>query len=88
MAEVGRDLWRSSGPTLPAQSRVNHSWLLRTVSSQLFNISKEGDPTTSLGNLLQCSVCLTVKKRFLILKKNFLILQFVSTTSHLVTGQH
>lgn len=84
MTEAGGGLWRASSPTPPIQSRVNHSWLLRAVSTQRLNISKDGDPRTSPGHLLQCSVCLTVKKPFLTLK-NF---QFVPAISHLATGQH
>ena len=35
---------------------------LRTMSRRLLNISKDGDSTTSLGNLCQCSAPHTVKK--------------------------
>lgn len=53
-------------------SRVTYSTLLRIVSRWLFNISREeGDPTTSLGNLFQCSVTPTVKKFFLLFRWNF-----------------
>jgi len=37
------------------------------LSRQVFNISREGDSTTSLGSLFQCSVTLRGKKFFLIL---------------------
>jgi len=36
------------------------------------NISREGDSTTSLGSLFQCSVTLRVKKFFLMFRWNFL----------------
>jgi len=49
----------------PSQSRVTQSRLHRTASRQVLNISREGDYTTSLGNLFQCSVTLRVKKFFL-----------------------
>ena len=63
VAEVGTDLWRSSGP-IPCSSRVSYSRLPRTMTSRISNISKDGDSTTSLGNLFQCSVALTVTKVF------------------------
>lgn len=42
-------------------SRAMQSWLLRTVSRWLFNTSKKGNCTTSLGNLCQFLVTHTVK---------------------------
>lgn len=58
--EVRRGLWSSFHPTLPPQ----HSQLepFSTRSRELLNISTVGDSTTSLGNLSQCSITLTVKK--------------------------
>ena len=50
---------------LPCQSRVTYSRMHRTLSRQVLNISREGDSTTSLGNLFQCSVTLRGKKFFL-----------------------
>jgi len=50
MIEVGRDLWRSSGPT-SCSSRATESRLLRTMSRWLLNISENGDSMTSLDNL-------------------------------------
>ena len=41
-------------------------------SRWVLNISKEGDSTTSLGNLCQCSVTFTVKKHFLMFRGNLL----------------
>jgi len=64
MVEVGRDLWGSSSPT-PLPSRVTYSRLHRTASRQVLNISREGDSTTPLGSLCQCSITLKVKKFFL-----------------------
>lgn len=56
----------------PCSSRFTHSQLPRTLSSQLKNISKDGDSTTSLHNLYQCLVTLLVKKCFLMLRRNLL----------------
>lgn len=53
-AEVGRHLWGSSTPTSSAQSRGSQSRLLRTTSSCVLNMSKDGDSTTSLE--ICCSV--------------------------------
>ena len=48
-------------------------WLkLEETSMWVLNISREGDSTTSLGNLFQCSVTVTVKKCPLIFSQNFL----------------
>ena len=50
----------------PCLSRVSWSRLPRTVSSQVLNVSKDGDSTTSLGSLYQCSpTLLTIKQNFL-----------------------
>lgn len=49
------------------QSRSHRQW----VSMLVFNICGEGNTTTSLGCLLQCSTTLTVKF-FLVLVWNFL----------------
>lgn len=50
------------------------------MSKKLLNMLKEGDSTTFLGNLFQCSAILTVKKRFLVFRGNslcFTVFQFV-----------
>jgi len=39
----------------PCQSRVTYSRLHRTLSRWVLNNSREGDSTTSLGSLFQCS---------------------------------
>ena len=44
MVEVGRDIWRSSRDTYRKLPRTMYRWILK--------ISKEGNSTTSLGNLL------------------------------------
>jgi len=62
MAELGRGLHPS------AQSRVSHSRFPETVSSQTFNISRDGN---SLGSLFQCPITVTVKKYFPFFKWNF-----------------
>lgn len=69
MIEVGRHLWNLSSPAPPAQSRVSH----RAMSSWILNTSEDGDPTASLGALLQCSVTPTRHKLFLIYKHNSLL---------------
>ena len=71
MLRGGRDLCGSSSPT-PCSSRVTQSRLHRTASRWVLNFSREGDSTTSLGNLFQCSVTLRVKKFFLMFSWNFL----------------
>ena len=48
----------------PPAKAVNQSRLHKKASRWVLNISVEGDSTTSLGNLLQCSVTLTEKKFF------------------------
>jgi len=54
------------------QSRVTYSRLHRNASRWVLNISREGDSTTSLGSLFQCSVTLRVKKFLLMFRWNFL----------------
>lgn len=51
VAEVGRDLGRSSGPT-PCSGKATCRWLL--------DVSKDGHSAAPQGNLCQCSVNLTV----------------------------
>jgi len=53
MVRVGRDLCGSPSPT-PCPSRVTQSRLHRTASRRDWNMSREGDSTTSLGSLVQC----------------------------------
>ncbi|NXF79456.1 ACRBP protein, partial [Sclerurus mexicanus] len=52
----------TSEQEIPARGRLH-----RNVSRCILNISREGDSTTFLGSLFQCSVTLRVKKSFLIL---------------------
>ena len=54
------------------RSRVTYSKLHRTLSRRVLNISREGESTTSLGSLFQCSVTLRGKKFFLMFRRNFL----------------
>ena len=66
MTEVGRDLQRSSGPSLPLQQGHLEPVLLpRAMSRHLLTISKHGDSTSFLDNLCQCSLTHTLKKGFL-----------------------
>ena len=51
MVGVGRDLCGSPSPT-PCRSRVAYSRLHRTLSRRVWNISREGDSTTSLGSMI------------------------------------
>ncbi|NXN59337.1 TESK2 kinase, partial [Rynchops niger] len=46
--------------------------LHRNASRQVLNISRDGDSTTSLGSLFQCSATLKVKKFVLMFRWNFL----------------
>lgn len=71
MFEVGKHLWRSSNST-SLLNRVTYSILPRIVSRWLFNISREADSATSIGNLCQFSVSIRVKKFFLMFRWNFL----------------
>lgn len=54
------------------QSRARQSRLLSTMCSQVFNISKDSDFTTSMGNPFLCFVILTAKIFFPIFRWNFL----------------
>jgi len=47
----------------PCRSRVTQSRLHSTLSRRVLNISREGDSTTSLGSLFQCSITLRGKKK-------------------------
>jgi len=59
-SEVGRDLWRSSNPILPAHSKVGYNRLLRTLSTEILDLSKDRNSIISLGNLFQWLTALTV----------------------------
>lgn len=71
IAEAGRHFWGSSCPTPPLK-QGHYSRLLMPMSIRVLNISKEADPTTSVGDLCQCSTILTVKRFLLMIKWNFL----------------
>jgi len=71
MVGVGRALCGSPSPT-PFQSRVTYSRLHKMLSGWVLIISREGDSTTSLGSLGQCSIILRGKKFFLMFSWNFL----------------
>jgi len=55
-SQNGRD-WKGH----PCRSRVTYSKLHSTLSRWVLNISREGESTTSLGSLFQCSVTLRGK---------------------------
>ena len=94
MFEVGRDLWRSSGPTsLLRQGHLElaaHGYVQNTFEyfweRLLHSISKNEYLKTSQSNLCQCSVTLTVQKHFLMLRAT--VFQFVAIASGPVTGHH
>jgi len=71
MFRVGRDLCGSYSPTLLLkQDHLQQAaWDLVQVG---LSISREGDSTTSLGSLFQCSATLQIKKFFLMFSWNFL----------------
>ena len=88
MVEVGRDLWRSSGPT--SLLKQGHLELVVQDQVQMINISRKGDSTTSLGSLCQCSwhcVC-ALSKVFRYVQREPPVLQFVPIASCPVTGHH
>lgn len=71
LAEVGRDLWDSSHPT-PAQGWVTYSRLLRAVSREDLNTSRDGESTNCSAKLCLHLITCTVKMFFLVFKWNFL----------------
>ena len=72
----------------PCSGRAAESWLPRTMAKQLLNISKNGESTTSLGNLCQCLVTLTLKKVFPDVKRESSVFQCVPIASGPGTGHH
>lgn len=48
---------------LPAQSRASKGRQPKTGSFHILNIAMDGDPTTSLGNLVLCSITYAPKKK-------------------------
>lgn len=80
MIESERDLWRSLVQSL-FSCRATWSWLSKTMSIPLFNISMMKIPE----NLCQCSITLTTKRCFLMSRGNLLS---VPITSGAVTGHH
>ena len=63
--------------------------LHRTLSRWILNISREGDSTTSLGSLCQCSITLRVKKFFLTsVQLELPLLQFVPIAPCPVAEHH
>lgn len=86
--EVGRDLQNSSGPT----PWLKPSHLEPVAKNQVlwyFIISKDSESTISPGNLCQCSVTLTGKKRcFLMLRGNLLCFTLCLVPLTLSLGYH
>ena len=60
----------------------------RTVSTWLLNNSKEGDPTSFLGNLCQCLVTVTARKMFPGVHTAPPVFHFVPIASGSVTRHH
>ena len=58
----------------------------RTMSRKLLNISRDGDSTTSLCNLCQCLVTLTVTKCFLMFRGNLLCFSLCPLPFYLSLG--
>jgi len=75
MVGVGRDLCGTSSPN-PCPSRVTYSRLHSTAPRWVWNMSREGDSTASLGSLGQGSGTLRGKKFFLMFRRNFLSFSF------------
>ena len=80
MVKVGRDFWNSSSWTLLLKQ--SH---LELVAQD--DVCEDGDSTTSLGNLCQCSVTLTVKL-FPDVQREPPAFQFVPIASCPATGHH
>lgn len=79
LARLRRDLdsWGEgrlviSQSNMPVQSRAAQNRLPQAISSWDVNSSRNGDSTTSLGNLCLCLTTLTAWKVFLMFKWNFL----------------
>lgn len=70
VVEVGRDLWR---PSAPEQAAQDHVWV---VFENL-----QGDSTTSLGILCQCSITHKAQKSCLMFIGSLLVCQFVPNAS-------
>jgi len=70
MVGVGRDLCGSSSPT-PLQKQDHLQQAAQDRVQAVLNISREGDSTTSLGSLFQCSITFRGKKFFLMFSWNF-----------------
>ena len=60
----------------------------RATSRRLLNISKDGESTTSLGNLCQCLVTSHSQKVFPDVQREPPVFQFVPIASCPVTGYH
>ena len=71
MVEVGKDLWRSLGPTLLLKMGDPEPIVPMIMSRLLLRISR-GETPQSPGSLCQPSITHTVKKCFLILRQNLL----------------
>ena len=80
-------LWRLNVAVLMLNFWCNVE-LLRAVSSQVFNISKDGDTTDSVYSLLQCLITPTVKKVVSSVWMEFPASHYVPFASCPLTGHH
>lgn len=73
---------------LPCPKSFTQNRLPTTTSRQFLSMSKDGDLATFLGDLCQCSVSFTGKKRFLMFKHNLLCFHLYPLSLSLVIGHH
>jgi len=57
-------------PASMSRDIFNQTRLLRALSNLTLNVSRDGESTTSLGNLCQCFIALSVKNFFLVSNLN------------------
>ena len=68
--------------------QVLYNRLYRKTSREVLSISREGDSTTSLGSLFQCSAIHEVKKFFLIFRWNLLCSSLCPLPLIIISGHH
>lgn len=81
MAEVGRHLWKLSSSS-PSSKQSQLEQVAQVIASWVLSISQYGGSVTSLGNMSQCLMTLTIKKISFHLDG----IPFISVTSWPVTG--
>jgi len=85
--EVGRDVWRTSGPSLLLE-QGHLEPVPQDLVQMALNTFKDRDSTTFLGNLCQCFVNLTVNKALPDVQREPPIFHFVPIASGPVTRHH